>query len=96
MSGGRYCPAKLLHSHPKKAQIRLSRISHQSHKPDAQARDGGRFTLAGASGLCQHTVMVSPSGEKCGLFAGMPPIGKLGFGNGQCARLADFALPNLF
>jgi len=45
----------------------LARISHQSHKADAQARDGGRFTLAGAAGLCQHTVAVSRSGEKCGL-----------------------------
>jgi len=44
----------------------LTRISRQSHKPDAQARDGRRFTLAGASGLCQYTVAVSQSGEKCG------------------------------
>ena len=42
----------------------LARISHQSHKPDAQARDGGRFVLAGASGLCQRVVAISLSGEK--------------------------------
>jgi len=45
----------------------LARISHKSYKPDAQARDGGRLTLAGASGLCQHNVAVPQSGGKSGL-----------------------------
>lgn len=45
---------------------RLDGMSHQSQKPDAPARDGEQSTLAGASGLCQHNVTVSQSGEKCG------------------------------
>jgi len=53
---------------------RPARISHQSHRPDAQARDGGRFTLAGASGLCRHTVAVSQPSEKCGLAEVANPV----------------------
>jgi len=50
-------------------QCRLARISHQTHKPEAPARVKRPPSLAGASGLCQHTVAISPSGEKCGLVA---------------------------
>lgn len=44
----------------------LNCVTHQAHKPDAPARDGGRLALAGASDLCEQAATILRPNEKCG------------------------------